>query len=111
MITLLWSATVEDLLYITSWLSISWEFSIVTLSQSLNENANFEVQNSYSLIVNVTDGLYSAASTLTVNISDVNESPLFGAIASEISVDENITISFGSITASDEDGDKLSYTL
>ena len=78
---------------------------------TLNENANFEVQNSYSLIVTVTDGLYSAASTLTVNISDVNESPLFGAIASEISVDENITISFGSITASDEDGDMLSYTL
>ena len=78
---------------------------------TLNENANFEVQNTYSLIVTVTDGLYSAASTLTVNISDVNESPLFGAIASEISVDENITISFGSITASDEDGDILSYTL
>ena len=78
---------------------------------TLNTNPNFEVKNNYSFSASVTDGLYSASTSITVNISDVNEVPIFGAIAGEISVNENLNTSLTTITASDEDGDTLAYTL
>ena len=78
---------------------------------TLKSNPNFEVKNNYSFTASVTDGLYSASNTITVNISDVNEAPLFGAIAGEISVNENIDTTLTTITASDEDGDTLAYSL
>ena len=78
---------------------------------TLKSNPNFEVKNNYSFTASVTDGLYSASNTITVNISDVNEVPLFGAIAGEISANENIDITLTTITASDEDGDTLAYSL
>ena len=78
---------------------------------TLKSNPNFEVKNNYSFTASVTDGLYSASNTITVNISDVNEVPLFGAIAGEISANENIVTILTTITASDEDGDTLAYSL
>ena len=78
---------------------------------TLKTNPNFEVKNNYSFTASVTDGLYGASTPITVNISDVNEVPLFGAIAGEISVNENINTTLTTITASDEDGDTLSYSL
>ena len=78
---------------------------------TLKSNPNFEVKNNYSFTASVTDGLYSASNTITVNISDVNEVPLFGAIAGEISANENIDTTLTTITASDEDGDTLAYSL
>ncbi len=78
---------------------------------TLKSNPNFEVKNNYSFTASVTDGLYSASTTITVNISDVNEVPLFGAIAGEISANENIDTTLTTITASDEDGDTLAYSL
>ncbi len=91
-------------------------FSIAdTGTLTLNENANFEMQNSYSLIVTVTDGLYSAASTLTVNISDVNEPPVWSSsLQTVVEYPENTT-SVTSIDSptdiADEDGDTLSFSL
>jgi len=78
---------------------------------TLKSDPNFEVKNNYSFTASVTDGLYSASTPITVNISDVNEVPLFGAIAGEISVNENIDTTLTTITASDEDGDTLAYSL
>ena len=78
---------------------------------SLKNNPNFEIKNNYTFTASVTDGLYSASTPMTVNISDVNEVPLFGAIAGAISVNENINTALTTITASDEDGDTLSYSL
>ncbi len=78
---------------------------------TLKSDPNFEVKNNYSFTTSVTDGLFSASTTITVNISDVNEVPLFGAIAGEISVNENIDTTLTTITASDEDGDTLAYSL
>ena len=91
-------------------------FSIAdTGNLTLNENANFEVQNSYSLIVTVTDGLYSAASTLTVNISDVNEPPVWqNSLPTVFEYPENST-NVESIDSPedivDEDGDTLTFSL
>ena len=78
---------------------------------TLKSNANFEVKNNYSFTASVTDGLYGASTPITVNISDVNEVPVFGAIAGEISVNENINTTLTTITATDEDGDTLVYVL
>ena len=78
---------------------------------SLKNNPNFEVKNNYSFTASVTDGVYTASTPITVNISDVNEVPVFGALAGEISANENINSTLTTITASDEDGDTLSYSL
>ena len=78
---------------------------------TLKENANFELKNTYTFTGAVTDGVYSSSMQITVNISDVNEAPTFGSVNGEINIDENITSSFASISASDEDGDSLIYSL
>ena len=44
---------------------------------TLKSNANFEVKNKYSFTASVTDGLYSSSTSITVNISDENEPPVW----------------------------------
>jgi hypothetical protein len=57
---------------------------------SLKNNANFEVKNNYSFTASVTDGLYNASSSITVNISDVNEAPAWSPnIPTSFSYPEN----------------------
>jgi hypothetical protein len=82
---------------------------------TLKSNANFEVKNNYSLTASITDGLYSASIPITVNISDVNEVPVWSPnIPTSFSYPENSS----SVTTidipddiTDEDGDSLTYTL
>jgi subtilisin family serine protease len=82
---------------------------------TLKSNANFEVKNSYSFTASVTDGLYSSSSLITVNISDVNEPPVWNNnIQTVFEYPENSTaVEIIDIPEdiADEDGDALSYSL
>ena len=82
---------------------------------TLKTNPNFEVKNNYSFTASVTDGLYSASSTITVNISDVNEPPVWqNSLPTAFEFPENVT-NVESIDSPedvvDEDGDTLTFSL
>ena len=82
---------------------------------TLKSSANFEVKNNYSFTASVTDGLNSSSSSISVNISDVNEPPVWNnALQTVFDYPENSTavetIDIPEDIA-DEDGDALSYSL
>ncbi len=75
---------------------------------------DYETKNSYTAIVTVSDGTNSVTQSITVTITDVdetdpNESPTISS-STTFSAAENQT-SIGSISASDADGDSLTYTI
>ena len=93
-------------------------FSIDTGSGQLQTSASldYETTTSYEVTVSVSDGQGGNASiTVTINISNINEAPTFQDGTSTIrSIAENAgtNINIGSaVSASDEDGDTLTYTL
>ena len=81
---------------------------------SFKESPNFEVKSSYSLIASVTDGINSASQSIVINISDVNEAPVWNLAGGTFEFQEN-TFNVESIDipedVSDEDGDSLTYSL
>ncbi len=75
---------------------------------------DFETTPSYSLTVTASDGSLSATAPVTINLSNVNEAPTFGAASYTFSVAENSAsgASVGSVSATDPDaGTTLTYSL
>ena len=72
---------------------------------------DYETKNSYTATVTVSDGTNSATQNITVNVTDVNENvaPTISSSAT-FSAAENQT-SIGSVSASDPDGDSLTYSI
>ena len=79
-----------------------------------NPGLDFETVNRYVLVMKVTDaGGFSTTSNLTINITDVNETPIFHNLPNDTSVAEDTTgiVSVFNVWASDPDGDSLMYVL
>ena len=70
---------------------------------------DYETKNQYTLRVIVSDGSQTDSTNVTVNVTDVNESPSFTSSAT-FSADENQT-TIGTVIASDPDGDTLTYSI
>ncbi|MDA9142844.1 hypothetical protein N9O31_06410, partial [Gammaproteobacteria bacterium] len=75
---------------------------------------DYEVKNSYSATVTVSDGTDSASQSITVTVTDEgeaipNQAPSISSSAS-FSAAENQT-AIGSVTATDADGDSLTYSI
>jgi len=70
---------------------------------------DYETKASYAATVTMNDGNYSVTQDITVNITDVNDAPVFTSNAT-FSADENQT-AIGSATGSDQDGNSLSFTV
>ena len=83
------------------------------LSVASTTTLDYETQSVYSFEVEVSDGALSATRAVSVTVTDVNEAPEFSeADALELSVGENSVGSIGSpVTATDPDGDALTYRL
>ena len=73
---------------------------------------DYETKTSYTATVTVSDGINSTTQNITVNVTDVAENvgPVISGLASSVSVAENQT-SVISVSASDANGDTLSYSL
>jgi Leucine-rich repeat (LRR) protein len=72
---------------------------------------NYDTKNSYSLIVNASDGTLSSNATLIINLNKINSMPVVEDAV--FSIDENSpngTV-VGSIVASDREGDPLTYSI
>ena len=70
---------------------------------------DYETQSSYTATVSASDGTNSSTQDITVNVTNVNEKPVITS-ASSFSVDENQT-DIGTITATDADGDAITYSV
>ena len=92
-------------------------FSIDSATGQLKTKAalDYETQNAYSIVLTVSDGQVTDTITVTINISNVNEAPVFAVgsstthtVAENTAAGENI----GSpVSATDDDGDTLSCSL
>ncbi len=70
---------------------------------------NFETNSSYSFVATVSDGTNEANQTVTINILNANESPVFTSDANT-SVSENQTNAID-INATDIDGNNVTYSI
>ena len=70
---------------------------------------NYETKSSYAATVTVNDGANTTAQDITVNVTDINDAPVFTS-SSTLNGDENQT-TIGTIAGSDEDGNSLSFTV
>ena len=81
---------------------------------TFKESPNFEVKNAYTLTASVTDGSNTASQSIVINISNVNEAPVWNIPGGSFEFQEN-TFNVESIDVpedvSDEDGDSLTYSL
>ena len=96
----------------------SSSFSIENSSGQLRTNAalDYETKTIYEVTVSVSDGQGGNASiTVTINIGNINEAPTFTdgtSTTRTIAENAGTNINIGSaVSASDEDGDTLTYTL
>ena len=91
-------------------------FDIVSTTGQLKTKAalNYENENTYIVTVTVLDGSSTDTIDVTINVSDVNEAPVFAKESVTRNVAENTAenTSIGSaITATDPDSDTLEYSL
>ena len=71
---------------------------------------DYETKTSYIATVSVSDGTNSTTQDITVNVTNLNDnSPVFTSDAN-FSADENQT-SIGTLTATDADGDTITYSI
>jgi|GEM_PF-855504 len=78
---------------------------------TFKSSPDYETKSSYTITVTAveTNGTaLSASKTITIAISDVNETPITSG--SSVSVDEDTQLT-GTLTASDVDGDTLTYSI
>ena len=76
---------------------------------------DYEEQNSYSVVITASDGSLTSSINVTIDVIDANEAPIFtvGSSTSRI-VPENAAIGANigtAVSATDEDGDNLTYSL
>jgi hypothetical protein len=74
------------------------------------ENPDFEIQSSYSFQVGASDNVDTTTQDMVVTIADVFEGSAPVITTTDVSVDENQKAAF-TVTATDIDGDALSYTF
>ena len=92
-------------------------FSIVSNSGQLRTSAALdrETKASYSVTVTATDGgNLSDTTTVTINVTNVNEAPTFASSTATRSIAENTASGQNigtAVAATDVDGDTLAYTL
>ncbi len=72
---------------------------------------DFEAASTYTLTVEVSDGVHIVTETITINVNDVNEAP--APATSSLTVDEGGSITSADLTAlhTDPEGDALTITL
>ena len=92
-------------------------FSIDTTTGQLSTSVSldYEAKTSYSISITVSDGTLTDSITVTINVTNVNEAPVFAdGDSTTRSIAENVVadINIGSaVSANDPDGDNLTWTL
>ncbi|WP_435622820.1 cadherin domain-containing protein [Flagellimonas sp.] len=85
-----------------------------SLSLAENQNLDFEAATTYALSVTVKDTENATASaTVTVNVTNVNEPPVFEKESFEFMPDEDIlpNTPLGAVTATDPENDEIEFSI
>ena len=87
------------------------EFEVSAVGVVTFANApDYETKSSYTATITATDGLYAVTQDITVNVTNVNDnSPVITSDAT-FTAEENQT-AIGTVTATDADGDDLTFTV
>ncbi len=94
----------------SDYFAIDSESGQITTKVSLDH----EAMDSHEITVTASDGIFTAQVMVTINVTDVEEAPMFSAETAELSVAENSEAGTNvgdPVTASDGDGDELTYSL
>ena len=92
----------------SSHFAISSSTGLLTTAQLLDK----ETVGSYSLNVTVTDGTLSVTESLSITVSDVNDAPAFNEAPYATTVVENdAAATVYKVSATDDDGDSLTFTI
>jgi subtilisin family serine protease len=76
---------------------------------TFNESPDYETKSDYELVISVTDGIDTLDKSVSVKLNNLNDnSPIFSSTT--FNADENQT-AIGSVTATDADGDALTYSI
>ncbi|MFY0654331.1 MAG: cadherin domain-containing protein [Cyclobacteriaceae bacterium] len=75
------------------------------------EGLNFEEKPSHTLVITISDGQLSRSISITINVNDVNESPEIADQQFILNENPDKNKIIGVVTASDPEGDNLSYTI
>ncbi len=91
-------------------------FDIDTTNGQIKTKAalNYETKSSYAVVVTASDETLSDTINITINVSDANDAPAFASDSTTRSIDENTDANTNigdPVSATDEDGDDLTYTL
>ncbi len=91
-------------------------FDIDTTNGQIKTKAalNYETKSSYAVVVTASDETLSDTINITINVSDVNDAPVFANDSTTRSIDENTAADTNigdPVSATDEDGDTLTYSL
>lgn len=79
---------------------------------SLQGALDFEVQDSYDLIVRVTDNVNAAdTATITVNLNNINDAPVFGDAVLSVAENSAAGTVVGTVQASDQDMDVIGFAI
>ena len=87
------------------------DFSIVSASGvvTFNTAPDYETKNSFVVVIDVLDGGFTTSQEVNINITDVNEAPIFST-SSTFNANENQS-SVDTVSASDPEGATISYSL
>ncbi|MEQ9302781.1 MAG: cadherin domain-containing protein, partial [Marinoscillum sp.] len=72
---------------------------------------DFESNPTFELSVEVSDGGLTDEATITINLSDINESPLIAAETFAVEENSAAGTAVGTVQASDPEGDDLTYSI
>ena len=92
-------------------------FAIDSTSGQLKTKAvlDYETQSTYTLIITAADSQSLADTiTVTINVTDVNEAPVYASESVSLDIPENAAVNTnigGPLSATDPEGDSLTYTL
>ncbi len=75
------------------------------------DTLNYESTTDYSLEVTASDGNDTDTATVNITVDNVNERPTFDQSPYSFTVREGETLSFGRVSASDPDGDSVTYEI
>lgn len=83
------------------------------LSLAAGQNLDFETTTSHTITVQVSDGVLTASAEITINVTDVGENMAPTIDNQEFTAAEDISDDavIGTVTASDADGDDLSFSI
>lgn len=80
---------------------------------TINGSLDYETAQQHLLNITVSDSVLNSTDTLTVNVNDENEEPIFGNLPATVNVSEHIamTTSVFNASATDPERDALTYSL